>query len=586
MTSEGTGTKLGDVARQYGVLDRIAFKVKEGETVLHLDYMIDKQYRTGLFMLLGFPWIPIIEFLIFALIPPYAASNAVFLSISLVLLCVALAITVGVILNRRRLTKFTAVNVTVFTDKAIYVTDTNVRKQISESTVTRIPWEDIKAYTIARSAVTRAIQITIHAAYDINTRSDRLVMASDPAVMKRVFESLLHQYHPLGAQRAEYYAKKGSSPGSTSFPVSASLQRRLKLRRIRMAIITPIADIIAFVIAQWIIDATPQGAARDIIYWVIEGFFYVIIVIIILGEISDFLRTFWFRAPPESMIQVREKSLEQRRLNGEVAVSFSHDLLVTLNKYISDPDYLGASRISKPKAVTRFGLVDDAFGCYYTAMERLHAWLEGDGYFMGLEEIQRVAISSHPYMGAIVRKLTGGIGEEQVANEGTIAAISRVQATIERVEDIYRLIVPMTLEGARSSLFVPITGYLDVIAPGEKILFIHHPASKQAHPTEALTTTEGLILEGSDHFVKAKYQDMAAVKVDEVARDRTSFKEVVIELRPGSTTPCIVLGRVPIDSPLFAIIFKETGIVVGYHNETKAITASERPSNPFSRFQL
>ncbi len=609
MAAKGTDLRIGDVARDCGLLGRIAFKVKEGETVLHLDYSIDRHDLVVrvimLFMLL---WVPAIEFLFFVGLPPFGELSKIWLTVSLAFLGAAIPVTTMLVVKRRQLNKYAVVNVSVFTDKAIYTTHrayparipTSIgglpaqagssavvpvldRKRIPEEAVTRIPWEDVKVYTMERSIlfkIARKLQINVFTSYDLVTGKHALPACSDPATTKCLFESLLHKYHPLSVQRADYLAKKGSPADSASFPASAPLLRRIKKRRILLAIIDPPVDVAVIALGQWIIDSIPWGPGMDFMYWYIVVSFCLIMVVVVFGQTADILHMFWFRVPPESAVRAREGGIEQQGINGDIAAAFSRETIVWVAKLLSRPDHLGASTLSRPRAVTRFGPVDDAYGCYYAAMEQLHAWLAGDGYFMDLEGIQNVAIASHPYMAAIVRKLTGagGVGEEQAASDDAIAAIGRVHATIGRTDDIYRLLVPMTLDAARPSLRAAIERYIDVIAPGERVLFVHHPAGKQARPQEAIATTEGLIVAGSPRFLKVKYQEMVALRAGEVARDRMSFKEVTIELRPGSSAPRIVLGRVPVDSPLFAILYKEAGTALAYQKGVKTTTTSGTPS--------
>jgi hypothetical protein len=336
----------------------------------------------------------------------------------------------------------------------------------------------------------------------------------------------------------------------------------------------PLNHHIIYTVSNFVQEKDNCSATPEFLSWFLQAFVYLIFGIAILGQVDEFRNTFWFDARPDSVVQVWEDAIEQRRVHGTTVVPFSREICVSAVKYLTRANHLVARSDGKKRGAVRFGPVDDAFGCYYATMEGLHAWLAKDGYFLGIEELQMVSIGKHPSMGEIARKIAGietgigigiGIGDrgtEAAYNQQKHDAMDQVKAMIEHAEEIWHDIVPETLDAVSRSLVAPIERYIDVIGAGEKILLVYHSPYKNTRQEEVILTTEGAMIGRKDVVMKVRYVDMIGVKVTDVASDGISFKVTTIDLRAGLSVACIVLEGVPFKSLLFPILYKKAGITV------------------------
>jgi hypothetical protein len=252
MAIEENTEATGEGARRYKLLDRIAFKVGDGETIIHIDYKIDEM--NYIYLLVILPWVVPWTTFFLAFDEGFGNVDVSLLQFSFWSFLVALALAIIPFAARRQFGERAVVNLVVFTDKAIYTTSSTDRKSIPEGSVTCIPWMNIKAYSVEPAFFKRRSRIILYTSYDVVKDYEFIPLSSKIRATKRLFESMLHQYHPIKDQHAEFLARKGASGKTNAFPISESVLKRIKQRRWLIAIIAPPADVLAFFVVQSILD--------------------------------------------------------------------------------------------------------------------------------------------------------------------------------------------------------------------------------------------------------------------------------------------------------------------------------------------
>nr|MDO8084995.1 hypothetical protein [Candidatus Sigynarchaeum springense] len=500
---------------QKAMLKRINFKVVAGEDIKYVYFdaaggfeMVNTIFMIFMLPLAGAMLITTMGMLIPLFGVGEFSASGILTNLAWSMTASILASTLITLLLRNRLLDYYSFNFVIFTDKAMYTAlNFSKRRDVGYNALARTRYSDIIGIDFGTRTALRmkpcpGIRMMLNKPLAANARTIFSVdlkfrNADEFSSMKNFLESLVFGYQPLDVQQAMRYKilKKDPPPmnGDLRFNISQPGLERLRERRKRLAISTPVGLGIASLIVIVIMEVTwgPVDTVtmpNFMIFFMTAIIGPYLMVAIALINTKEYKRLGTFLSQRFSSIEIDNKGLTIWDGGKESRIPFSRDLVYSIcaspknNAYFAawEADTLVLGRTGDKTFTVQLGPVEDVFSLYYAFLFKYSEWMRANESFFSPDEIRAMMLRAEPFKEQVVEKLSG---QGAITTERPLPPSPAPADSLKLVDDMSKTgkSVLETMTGEIGATRYPIRMYEPYLEPGERLINVYQPKHVMAY---------------------------------------------------------------------------------------------------------